>query len=458
MKKLFIFFFLSLVSAMAYAVTPLQVTTLRLSNGFTVWLNEDHTQPKVYGAVVVKAGAKDCPNTGIAHYFEHILFKGTDKIGTVNYAKERPWLDSISAQYDLLARTSDPAARTLIQQHINKLSIKAADYAIPNEFEKLITTYGGTGLNAYTTFDETVYHNYFAPQYIVQWCELNSERLINPVFRLFQGELETVYEEKNMQSDNMLLQAATVAQARGFAGTPYAWPVMGSTENLKNPRLSDMQRFYNAYYVAGNMGLILSGDIRASSLRPLLERTFGRIKAGQAPASAKSVLPNFRGTSPLKLKLPIPVMKAEGYAFKGPDEHNADYMPVQVMLAMLNNHAQAGLLDSLTNAHLMMAAQSISFNLKDFSAFGFGFVLRGFRLRKGRRPAHHLCPIILHTGHQIAVGFVLIHQNIVGEIVVTQVIAHVIVVSDRHILRRQIVPYRIRQLRRLHEERCLFGF
>ena len=146
MKKLLVFFFLSLVSAMAYAATPLQVTTLRLSNGFTVWLNEDHTQPKVYGAVVVKAGAKDCPNTGIAHYFEHILFKGTDKIGTVNYAKERPWLDSISAQYDLLARTSDPAARTLIQQHINNLSIKAADYAIPNEFENLITTYGGTGL------------------------------------------------------------------------------------------------------------------------------------------------------------------------------------------------------------------------------------------------------------------------------------------------------------------------
>jgi len=374
MKKLLVFFFLSLVSAMAYAATPLQVTTLRLSNGFTVWLNEDHTQPKVYGAVVVKAGAKDCPNTGIAHYFEHILFKGTDKIGTVNYAKERPWLDSISAQYDLLARTSDPAARTLIQQHINNLSIKAADYAIPNEFENLITTYGGTGLNAYTSFDETVYHNVFAPQYIAQWCELNSERLVSPVFRLFQGELETVYEEKNMQADNMILQAATVAQARGFAGTPYAWSVIGSTENLKNPRLSEMQKFYNSYYVAGNMGLVLSGDIQADSLRPLLERTFGRIKAGQAPASAKSVLPNFRGTSPLKLKLPIPIIKAEGYAFKGPDEHNADYMPLQVMLAMLNNNAQAGLLDSLTNAHLMMAAQSISFDLKDFSAFGFGFV------------------------------------------------------------------------------------
>ncbi|HCJ47459.1 MAG TPA: hypothetical protein DHV83_07905, partial [Prevotella sp.] len=72
------------------------VKTIRLHNGFTVWLNVDHSQPKVYGAVVVKAGAKDCPNTGIAHYFEHLMFKGTDKIGTVNYEKEKPWLDSIS--------------------------------------------------------------------------------------------------------------------------------------------------------------------------------------------------------------------------------------------------------------------------------------------------------------------------------------------------------------------------
>ena len=104
MKKLLFFFLFSFVFIVGYASTPLKVTTLRLSNGFTVWLNEDHNQPKVYGAVVVKAGAKDCPNTGIAHYFEHILFKGTDKIGTVDYRAERVWLDSISAQYDLLSQ------------------------------------------------------------------------------------------------------------------------------------------------------------------------------------------------------------------------------------------------------------------------------------------------------------------------------------------------------------------
>ena len=174
---------------------PTHVIVRKLSNGMTVWLNEDHAQPKVFGAVVVKAGAKDCPNTGIAHYFEHILFKGTDHIGTVDYDKEKPWLDSISARYDELAATKDAARRLQIQRDINQLSQRAADYAIPNEFGDLISTYGGTGLNAYTSLDETVFHNSFAPQYLSQWCQLNSERLLNPVFRLFQGELETVYEE-----------------------------------------------------------------------------------------------------------------------------------------------------------------------------------------------------------------------------------------------------------------------
>ena len=100
------------------ATAQLDVKEFKLSNGMTVWVNEDHSQPKVFGAVVVRAGAKDCPNTGIAHYFEHIMFKGTDRLGTIDYTAEKPLLDSISAQYDLLSQTKDEAERKLIQQHI----------------------------------------------------------------------------------------------------------------------------------------------------------------------------------------------------------------------------------------------------------------------------------------------------------------------------------------------------
>ena len=350
------------------------VQTLRLHNGFTVWLNVDHSQPKVYGAVVVKAGAKDCPNTGIAHYFEHLMFKGTDKIGTVNYEKEKLWLDSISHQYDLLAATSDAARRQAIQKHINALSARAADYAIPNEFENLITRFGGTGLNAYTSFDETVFHNTFSPQYLPQWCELYAERFLSPVFRLFQGELETVYEEKNMYADNMLVQAAEAAQRYALAGTPYAYPIIGATDSLKNPRLSEMMRFFHRYYVAGNMGLILSGDLHTDSIVPLLERTFGRLSMGEAPQTPKAVLRDFRGSKPLKLKLPIPVVKAEGYAFLAPQEGSRDEAPFQVMMTMLSNPSHTGLLDSLDNAGKVMAAMAGSYYFKDFGAFGFGFV------------------------------------------------------------------------------------
>ena len=185
----------SFMGVHAQANNVLEVKELTLSNGMSVWLNEDHSQPQVYGAVVVKAGAKDCPGTGIAHYFEHIMFKGTERIGTVDYEKERPWLDSISAQYDLLAKTTDNTTRADIQTKINELSLKAAEYAIPNEFNRLISLYGGSKLNAGTGQDITFYHNFFLPQFMEQWCWLNSERMLNPVFRSFQAELENVYEE-----------------------------------------------------------------------------------------------------------------------------------------------------------------------------------------------------------------------------------------------------------------------
>ena len=123
------------------AAAQLDVKELKLSNGMTVWLNEDHSQPKIFGAVVVRAGAKDCPNTGIAHYFEHIMFKGTDRMGTIDYAAEKPLLDSISAQYDLLSQTKDDAVRKQIQQHINELSVKAADYVINNMCTNYILTH-----------------------------------------------------------------------------------------------------------------------------------------------------------------------------------------------------------------------------------------------------------------------------------------------------------------------------
>ena len=342
----------------------LQVKELKLKNGMTVWLNEDHSQPKVFGAVMVKAGAKDCPNTGIAHYFEHIMFKGTDRIGTIDYQAEKPWLDSISAQYDLLSQTKDDAERTRIQMHINELSLKAADYMIPNEFNRLISKYGGSRLNAGTGYDMTYYHNSFLPQFIEQWCWLNSERLMNPVFRGFQGELENVYEEKNRAADDMGDIQGKIMGAV-FKKQPYAYPIIGSTENLKNPRLSDMSEFYKKYYVASNMGLILCGDITPSDkLTELLEQTFGRVQTGPVPQRGYSPMPDIQAGEACEVKLPIPLLGIEALIYKAPTDFEPDAIALELANGLLSN-GKAGRLDSLMNEHKVMMALATTVGFDD---------------------------------------------------------------------------------------------
>ncbi|MDH6304553.1 putative Zn-dependent peptidase [Parabacteroides sp. PF5-5] len=348
----------------------LQVREYTLSNGMTVWLNEDHSQPKIFGAVVVKAGAKDTPNTGIAHYFEHIMFKGTDKIGTIDYQSEKVLLDSIATRYDELALTTDPKERTRIQQEINEFSIQAAEYVIPNEFNRLISRYGGTRLNAGTSYDYTVYLNTFSPQYIAQWAELNSERLINPVFRMFQSELETVYEEKNMYRDAIGRDAMEKFMERFFQPHPYAYPIIGSTEHLKNPQLSEMKQFFDKYYVASNMGLILSGDFDTETTLPILEAAFSRIKKGEAPKREKVEIPSFEGEEKYTIRFPMPLVKIAGFAFRGVPANHPDQVALNIAIGLLNNSNGTGYLDKLMVDRKLMAAMTLNESFNDAGVLG----------------------------------------------------------------------------------------
>ncbi|WP_278704296.1 M16 family metallopeptidase [Parabacteroides goldsteinii] len=343
----------------------LEVKEHKLKNGLTVWLNEDHSQPKVFGAVVVKAGAKDCPDTGIAHYFEHMMFKGTDKIGTVDYDAEKTLLDSIALKYGELAATEDEAARSQIQKEINELSIRSSDYVIPNEFNRLISKYGGSGLNAATSYDATIYFNTFSPQYMSQWAEINSERLLNPVFRLFQSELETVYEEKNMYGDFIGGPVMDRLLARYFAPHPYAYPIIGSTKNLKNPRLTEMRKFFEEYYVASNMGLILSGDFDTEAVLPVLEKTFSRIRPGEAPKHDIVALPPFKGKEKMKIKFPVPLVKAMGMGFRGVPANHEDQVALAVAVNMLNNANGTGFLDKLMVDRKIMASMAMNESMNE---------------------------------------------------------------------------------------------
>lgn len=349
----------------AEGLSALEVKEYKLENGLTVWLNEDHSQPKVFGAVVVKAGAKDCPNTGIAHYFEHMMFKGTDRIGTLDYQAEKVLLDSIVTKYDELAATEDGVTRARLQKEINELSVHSSNYVIPNEFNRLITQYGGSGLNAATSYDATVYFNTFSPQYMAQWAEINSERLLNPVFRLFQSELETVYEEKNMYGDFIGGQVMDTLLSRYFSPHPYAYPIIGSTKNLKNPRLTEMRKFFDDYYVASNMALILSGDFDTETVLPILQKTFSRIRVGEAPKEKVVTLPPFKGRERMKVKFPIPFLKAMGLGFRGVPANHEDQVALKIAVNLLNNANGTGFLDKLMVDHKLLGAIAMNESMNE---------------------------------------------------------------------------------------------
>lgn len=341
-----------------------------LHNGLTVWISTDSSDSKVYGQVVVRAGAKETPNSGVAHYFEHIMFKGTQRIGTVDFEQEAPILQEITKQYSKLQVAKNSAEREEIQSKINELNIEATKYAIPNDFNHLISKYGGSGLNAGTSYDYTLFYNSFSPQYLEHWCELNSERMIAPVFRLFQSELETVYEEKNMYSNNISTEPTQRIMERLAAPHPYRYPIIGSTEALKSPDIRAMEEFFRDYYYAENMALILTGDIKEEGLLPLLERTFGRIKSGgRKPLQLPQPMP-FNGHEKMTIKVPIPFVKGLGFIWHTVPNNHPDQVALSLVQSLLNNDGKTGLLDRLTIDGKVMEAAAINFALNDMGLFG----------------------------------------------------------------------------------------
>ena len=350
----------------AMAQSPLKVTTHKLSNGLTVFLNEDHTTSKVFGAVVVKAGGVNDPKdaTGIAHYFEHMMFKGTDKIGTINWEKEKVYLDSISSCYDQLGATTDEAQRLEIQKKINKLSLAASDYAIPNEVDKLLKKIGGKGINAYTSFEQTVYHNSFPSNQLDKWLDIYSERFRNPVFRLFQSELETVYEEKNMSMDNPLGKFIETMMQNSFPGHPVGeQTILGKIEHLKNPSLKKMREFYETYYVANNMALVLSGDFNSQEALAMVEQKFGGWPNREIPAKPTYTIPPFVGRQLVSVK-ETPV-KVGILGFRTVPSNHPDQLALELCGDLLSNRASTGLLDKLRMDNKVMMAMSSPMSLSD---------------------------------------------------------------------------------------------
>src|SRR5438876_8113086 len=266
---------------------PMAVQIYQLDNGLTIYLTENHETPRFEAQIAVRAGSKQDPaeSTGLAHYLEHMLFKGTTRIGTLDYEKEKPHLDRITELYEKHFHESDPEKRKAIYAEINKESQLAAQFEIPNEMDKLYKAMGEQGLNAHTWHEETVYQVNLPANRLEQWAILETERFQHPVFRLFQPELEIVYEEKNQTLDSKEEVIAFAVNKLLFKHHPYGQQTtIGEVEHLKNPSLKNMYEFFEKNYVPGNMAIVISGDIDAGKTIKLIDRYFSEWKAKAVPS------------------------------------------------------------------------------------------------------------------------------------------------------------------------------
>ncbi|MBQ1874717.1 MAG: insulinase family protein [Paludibacteraceae bacterium] len=330
--------------AMSFAFTREGLTEYKLDNGLTVMLWEDHDQPDVTGYVVVRAGAVDEPAeyTGLAHYLEHMLFKGTQRIGALDWEKEKPMYDSIIALYDQYSETTDAKLREQLATQINEISMREAKISSTEDFFNMLDLIGAEGVNAYTSFDLTAYHNSFPAAEMYRWLTIFSDRLINPVFRTFQAELENVFEEYNMYANDPSSQAQKQLMEDIYKGSPYERDVIGLPEHLKNPRLSRLIEFYNTWYVPNNMALIIVGDFNTESTKPMIAETFGRLEPKELPA--RPSYPEVKLTGKKHYNLGYNPMVT--WIYPGVKEGDPDQDVLDFVCALLYN-GQTGLLDKV---------------------------------------------------------------------------------------------------------------
>lgn len=321
------------------------LTEYKLDNGLTVMLWEDHDQPDVTGYVVVRAGAVDEPAeyTGLAHYLEHMLFKGTQKIGALDWEAEKPIYDSIIALYDQYCETTDPEQREKLATQINECSMREAKVSSTEDFFNLLDIIGAEGVNAFTSFDVTAYHNSFPEAEMYRWLTIFSDRLIDPVFRTFQAELENVFEEYNMYANNPSSQASKQLMQDIYKGSPYERDVIGHPEHLKNPRLSKLIEFYNTWYVPNNMALILVGDFDAEVAKPMIAETFSRLQPKELPARPSYPEVQLTGSKHYNLGYSPQI----AWVYPGVKANDPEQEVLEFVCNLLSN-GQTGLLDKIT--------------------------------------------------------------------------------------------------------------
>ena len=316
-----------------------------LDNGLTVYLSENHEKPEIQTFIAVRVGAQNDPleSTGLAHYQEHIMFKGTKSYGTTNYEAELPNLNAIDSLYEVYGSTTDPEQRKAIYHLIDSFSYENSKIAIANEFDKLMSAIGATGVNAFTSTEMTCYHEVIPAGELTRWAMIESDRFQNLVVRGFHTELETVYEEFNMYSTEDQDKVMLAIDQLLYTDIPYRQhSVIGTQEHLKNPSLKNIKKFYQDYYRPNNVAVCLAGDFEFDHAIAVVKQYFGKWEPKEMPAFE---IPEQADLTAHKDTLVYGKEAAEVWlAWKMPNVRHEDYDALELLSSVMSN-GKCGLLD-----------------------------------------------------------------------------------------------------------------
>ena len=324
---------------------PMQTRFYTLGNGMTVILSPTKKEPRMHVYIATKAGSKTDPadHTGLAHYLEHMMFKGTEHYGSLDWSKEKPLLTVIDNLYEEYNHTTDEAKRKVIYHRIDSVSGVAAKFAIANEYDKMMGSMGAKGTNAFTSFEQTVYTEDIPANAVDKFLKVQYDRFSNPVFRIFHTELEAVYEEKNRTLDNDGRKVSEMMLANLFKNHNYGkQTTIGTIEHLKNPSLLEIRKYFNTYYVPNNMGIIIAGDFEPDELIRNVDKYFSKLHSKAVPKY--TFKPEDPITAPVEKEVNGPDAEFVAIGYRMPGVHAKDALIADIVGQMLTN-GKAGLID-----------------------------------------------------------------------------------------------------------------
>ena len=350
---------------------PLDAKICTLDNGLKIYMTVNKDEPRIQTYIAVRVGGKNDPsdNTGLAHYLEHMMFKGTEQFGTSDYEAEKPMLAAIDSLFEVYRTKTDPAERLAIYHVIDSISYEASKLAIPNEYDKLMSMIGSEGSNAYTSNDVTCYVEEIPSNQIENWARIEADRFKNCVFRGFHTELEAVYEEKNMGLTDDGEKVIDAIDSMLFRNHPYGTQtVIGTQDHLKNPSLRTIRTHKDTYYVPNNVAICLSGDFDPDEMVRIIKKYFGDWKPNPD-------IPEFKIVPEEEVKAPMvkDVFGNEsefmmlGWRTPGASCQESDLS--EIVSSILQN-GMAGLIDlDVVQQQKVLGVQTFAYDRTDYGMF-----------------------------------------------------------------------------------------